>query len=177
MIKFFSNPQNLRPLNEQDSNNSRDRGSHWGRARVLDDFDDLDGDPLDIEFDDRSARNNNLDIEVEIEDSQDSDDSRAVTEGREISKLEFSTITYYQTLYSAFSYDNYVKGTLAFSQTSPGFYVSAFKVLLKTLGKGEIVHNKQFLLFPQCFLTIWKLSAIFLKFEIVTCKHFQFGIV
>ena len=25
-----------------------------------------------------------------------------------------------------------------------------------TVGKGEIAHNKQFLLFPQCFLTIWK---------------------
>ena len=28
--------------------------------------------------------------------------------------------------------------------------------LLKTLGKGETAHNKQFLLFPQCFLSIWK---------------------
>ena len=27
--------------------------------------------------------------------------------------------------------------------------------LLKTLGKGEIAHNEQFLLFPQCFLPIW----------------------
>ena len=25
-----------------------------------------------------------------------------------------------------------------------------------TVGKGEIVCNEQFLLFPQCFLTIWK---------------------
>ena len=28
--------------------------------------------------------------------------------------------------------------------------------LLKTLGKGEIAHNKQFLLFPQYFLPIWR---------------------
>ena len=27
--------------------------------------------------------------------------------------------------------------------------------LLKTLGKGEIARNEQFLLFPQCFLPIW----------------------
>ena len=24
------------------------------------------------------------------------------------------------------------------------------------MGKGEIAHNEQFLLFPQCFLTIWR---------------------
>ena len=42
--------------------------------------------------------------------------------------------------------------------------------LLKTLsGKGEIVRNEQFLLFPQCFLPVGELSAIFIKFEIVVC--------
>ena len=41
---------------------------------------------------------------------------------------------------------------LTLSQTSPGFYVSAVLVL-KTLGKGEIAHNEQFLL-PQCFLLV-----------------------
>ena len=25
-----------------------------------------------------------------------------------------------------------------------------------TVGKGEIAHNKQFILFPQCFLPFWK---------------------
>ena len=45
---------------------------------------------------------------------------------------------------------------LTLSQTSPGFYVSA-ENLLKTLwGKGEIARNQQFLLFPQCFLPIWR---------------------
>ena len=24
-----------------------------------------------------------------------------------------------------------------------------------TVGKGEIAHNEQFLLFPQCFLPVW----------------------
>ena len=53
---------------------------------------------------------------------------------------------------------------LTFSQTSPDFYVSAVQVFLKhygrkfskwvenTAGKGEIAHNKQLLLFSQCFL-------------------------
>ena len=41
---------------------------------------------------------------------------------------------------------------LTLSQTSPGFYVSAVKVSLKHWGgRGEIAHNEQFLLFPQCF--------------------------
>ena len=44
--------------------------------------------------------------------------------------------------------------------------------LLKTWGKGEIARNEQFLLFPQCFYPFGKLSAIFIKFEIVVCKLF-----
>ena len=45
---------------------------------------------------------------------------------------------------------------LTLSQTSPDFYVSAVQVLENTLGKGEIAPNKQFLLFPQCFLHVWR---------------------
>ena len=44
-----------------------------------------------------------------------------------------------------------------------------------TVGKGEIAHNEQFLLFPQCFLSVFKLSAISIKFEIVVCKLLEFG--
>ena len=29
-------------------------------------------------------------------------------------------------------------------------------LLKNTVGKGEIARNEQFLLFPQCFLPIWK---------------------
>ena len=29
------------------------------------------------------------------------------------------------------------------------------KPFKNTVGKGEIAHNEQFLLFPQCFLTVW----------------------
>ena len=45
---------------------------------------------------------------------------------------------------------------LTFSQTSPGSYVSAEQVFENTVGKGEIARNEQFLLFPQCFLSIWR---------------------
>ena len=31
-----------------------------------------------------------------------------------------------------------------------------YKSFENTLGKGEIAHNEQFLLFPQCFLTLFK---------------------
>ena len=44
-----------------------------------------------------------------------------------------------------------------------------------TVGKGEIAHNEQFHLFPQCFLLFWITPAIFIKFKIVICKLFQFG--
>ena len=43
---------------------------------------------------------------------------------------------------------------LTLSQTSPGFYVSQYKSFKNTAGKREIARNKQFLLFPQCFLPI-----------------------
>ena len=51
--------------------------------------------------------------------------------------------------------------------------------LLKTLrggGEGEIARNEQFLLFSSTvFYPFGDLSAIFVKFEIVVCKLFQFG--
>ena len=43
------------------------------------------------------------------------------------------------------------------------------------MGKGEIAHKEQFLLFPQSFLPFGELSAIFTKPEIVDCKIFQIG--
>ena len=45
---------------------------------------------------------------------------------------------------------------LTLSHTSLGFYVSAVLISFENnVGKGEIACNKQFLLFPQCFLPIW----------------------
>ena len=45
---------------------------------------------------------------------------------------------------------------LTLSQTSLDFYVSVVQAFENTEGKGEIARNKQFLLFPQCFLAIWR---------------------
>ena len=43
-----------------------------------------------------------------------------------------------------------------------------YKSFENTVGKGEIAHNEQFLLFPQCFLTIW---IAFCRFhQILNCR-------
>ena len=44
-----------------------------------------------------------------------------------------------------------------------------------TVGTGEIARNEQFLLFHSVFYPFGYISAIFIKFEIVVCKLFQFG--
>ena len=44
---------------------------------------------------------------------------------------------------------------ITLSQKSLGFNMSAVKVFWKHCGKGEIAHDEQFLLFPQCFLPFW----------------------
>ena len=64
---------------------------------------------------------------------------------------------------------------LTLSQTSPGFYVSAVQSFENTAGKGEIVLNEKFLLFPVFFYLFGELFAIFIKLKIVVCKLFQFG--
>ena len=47
-----------------------------------------------------------------------------------------------------------------------------------TVGKGDIAHNEQHLPFSTVFsIILGELSAIFVKFEIVVCKLFQFGTV
>ena len=43
-----------------------------------------------------------------------------------------------------------------FQKTSFGFTCLQYTSFENTKGKGEIAHNEQLLLFPQCFLTIWK---------------------
>ena len=67
--------------------------------------------------------------------------------------------------------------------------ISTFDRLENIVGKGENAGYQHFLLFPLCFqkaslleLIVWwrvngfgELSAIFIKFEIVVCKLFQFG--
>ena len=69
-----------------------------------------------------------------------------------------------------------MKRVLAFTQTSPCFYVPEVQVFIKkTAGKGEIARNEEFVLFPQCYLPFWRTFAIFMKFKIVVCRLFQFG--
>ena len=64
---------------------------------------------------------------------------------------------------------------LTLSHTMTPFDTLRNKPFENTVGKGEIAHNEQFLLFPQCFLPIWITFCHFVKFEIVVCKLFQFG--
>ena len=50
-----------------------------------------------------------------------------------------------------------LKDVLTVCQTSPGFLcVCSTSLLKKTVGKGEIARNEQFLLFLQCFLLVWR---------------------
>ena len=50
--------------------------------------------------------------------------------------------------------------------------------LENTVGQEEMARNEKFLLFPQWLShPFGELSAIFIKFEIVVCKLFQFGSV
>ena len=47
-----------------------------------------------------------------------------------------------------------------------GFRCLQFKSFENTAGKGEIARNEQYLLFPQCFLPLGELSAIFIKISL-----------
>ena len=52
------------------------------------------------------------------------------------------------------------------------------KPLENTVEKGEIARNEQYLLYPTVFFYPFiELSAIFIKFKIVVCRLFQFGLV
>ena len=63
-----------------------------------------------------------------------------------------------------------------FSQTSPGFYVSAVQVFGKNCGEKEkLLLMSNFSFSHSVFHPFRELSAIFIKSEIVVCKVFQFG--
>ena len=65
---------------------------------------------------------------------------------------------------------------LFLSQTSPGFYMSAVASLLKTLlEKVELLVTSNSSFSHSVFYLFEKHSAIFIKFEIVVCKLYQFG--
>ena len=46
--------------------------------------------------------------------------------------------------------------------------------LRNAVGKGEIAHNEQFLLFPQCFLPICKPFNFFIELITAVCKLSKF---
>ena len=74
-----------------------------------------------------------------------------------------------------FSKGFFFPGSLTLSQTSPGFYVSVVQVL-KTLWEMEkLLVTSNFSFSHSVFYPSGDLSAIFIKFEIVVCKLFQFG--
>ena len=52
------------------------------------------------------------------------------------------------------TYTRKVAARLSLCQTSPVFTCLQFKSFENSVGKGEIAHNEQFLLFSQCFLLI-----------------------
>ena len=43
-----------------------------------------------------------------------------------------------------------------------------YKTFENTVGKGEIARNEQFLLFPQCFLSVWRTFCHF--YQIQSCR-------
>ena len=66
---------------------------------------------------------------------------------------------------------------LTLSQTSPRFYVSAVSVFWKHW-KEDVARKEQFLLFQHYFYRhLGEFSTIFIKFEIVVCKLFQYGTI
>ena len=50
----------------------------------------------------------------------------------------------------------YLRDVYTFPKQALVFTCPQYKSFENTAGKGEIARNEQFLLFPQCFLTIWK---------------------
>ena len=65
---------------------------------------------------------------------------------------------------------------LTLSKQAPGFMCLQFKPFEKT-GK-DVARKEQFLLFQQYFYQhLGEFSTIFIKFEIVVCKLFQYGTI
>ena len=76
-----------------------------------------------------------------------------------------SFVTFIVSSANAFNLESYKMlsfgNELTLSQTSPGLYASAVQDFWKHCGKGEIARNEQFLLFPQCFLSVRRASCHF----------------
>ena len=68
-----------------------------------------------------------------------------------------------------------ILGSLALSQTTPGFYVSAVQVFWKHWEKEKLLVTSNFSFSRSVLYPFGEFSAIFIKLEIVVCKLFQFG--
>ena len=64
-----------------------------------------------------------------------------------------------------FTFEAVADNNLTLSQTSPVFTCLRYKPFENTVGKGEIARNEQFLLFPQCFLPVWRTFSHFHQIE------------
>ena len=64
---------------------------------------------------------------------------------------------------------------LTLSQTSPGFYVSGTSLLKTLWEKEKLLVMSNFSFSHSVFYMFEELFSIFIKFEIVVCKLFQFG--
>ena len=62
---------------------------------------------------------------------------------------------------------------LTFSKTSPGFYVSAVQVLETLWEKEKLLIMSNFSFSHSVFYWFGEVSAIFIKFKIVSCKLCQ----
>ena len=63
---------------------------------------------------------------------------------------------------------------LPFPKQALVFTCLQYKSFENTVGKGEIARKEQFLLFHSVFYPLGELSDIFIKFQIVFCKFFEF---
>ena len=68
----------------------------------------------------------------------------------------------------------FVYVTLTLSQTTLVFTCLQDKSFENTVGKRRNCTNTEFLIFHNVFYSFGELSAVFIKFEIVLCKLFQF---
>ena len=71
-----------------------------------------------------------------------------------LQKCRLAKLTLYQTIPNFNPFQN-----------KPWFLRVCSKIALKTLCEKEIAHNEQFLLFPQCFLPIWRTICRFCQFR------------
>ena len=68
----------------------------------------------------------------------------------------FFTLLFFRQCFSSFeSHIPSIESSKSFPKQALVFTCLQYKSFEYTVSKGEIAHNKQFLLFPQCFLPFW----------------------